>query len=119
MTNYLKLEGPSGLFVVETVFVSNLVSWIYFRLYVFPLKVIWRGTLGAGHDPDTGARTFGYTVDAPLDPGNPHHAMALYGKEYGFESSEFAWHRFRIKHGGCGLLWPVRFSSPRTNGLHQ
>ena len=35
--------------------------------------------------------------------------MALYGEEYGFDSAKFKWHRFRIKHGGCALLWYVTF----------
>lgn len=40
ITNLLKLEGARGLFIVEIVFVSNLVVWIYFRLWVFPTKII-------------------------------------------------------------------------------
>ena len=45
IANYLKLEGPAGFFVVEFLFVTNLFTWIYFRLYVFAVKVIWGGTL--------------------------------------------------------------------------
>ena len=36
----VQVEGAKGLFATEIVFVSNLVVWIYFRLYVFPTKVI-------------------------------------------------------------------------------
>ena len=36
----VQVEGAKGLFATEIVFVSNLIVWIYFRLYVFPTKVI-------------------------------------------------------------------------------
>jgi len=40
MFNYLKLENSAGMFVVETVFVGNLMSWVYWRLYTYPLHVL-------------------------------------------------------------------------------
>jgi ceramide synthetase len=104
MTNYLKLEGASGRYIVETVFVSNLVSWVYFRLWLFPTKVIWRGCLGAGHDPATGALTFGGRMDDPFDPRAPDHLAAGYAREFGAASSDFWWHRFRVQRAGCALL---------------
>lgn len=42
--NYLKLEGANSLFLVETSFVTTLVTWAVLRLYVFPAHVVW--TLG-------------------------------------------------------------------------
>mmetsp|Transcript_34569 Transcript_34569/g.68001 ORF Transcript_34569/g.68001 Transcript_34569/m.68001 type:complete len:357 (-) Transcript_34569:1302-2372(-) len=43
MANYLKLEDGHGMFVTEILFVSNLLGWIYFRLYRFPVFVIYEG----------------------------------------------------------------------------
>ena len=43
MLNYLKMEGAHGWFAVEAMFVCNLFSWAYFRLYVFPVYVVYRG----------------------------------------------------------------------------
>jgi hypothetical protein len=38
MVNYLKLEGPRGLFLSEVAYVSCVLAWIYFRLFqVSPL----------------------------------------------------------------------------------
>jgi len=41
--NYLKLTGAHGFFITELVCVANVVSWVYFRLYKFPLDVVYRG----------------------------------------------------------------------------
>jgi len=41
MFNYLKLEGTQGLFLSEIVYVGNLCSWMYWRLYIFPYYVIY------------------------------------------------------------------------------
>jgi hypothetical protein len=40
MLNYLKLEGPRGLFASEIAYVSCVLGWIYWRLYQFPFRVI-------------------------------------------------------------------------------
>lgn len=39
LLNYLKLGDPPGLYLTEICFAANLISWVYFRLYVFPFKV--------------------------------------------------------------------------------
>jgi ceramide synthetase len=44
MVNYLKLSDAAGFFITEFFFVAVLVSWAYFRLYVFPVKVIYQAT---------------------------------------------------------------------------
>jgi hypothetical protein len=41
--NYLKMEGRHGYYITELSFGCNLVSWTWYRLYVFPLFVIHRG----------------------------------------------------------------------------
>jgi len=38
--NYLKLQDAAGFFLVEGVFTCNLISWVYFRLYIFPFKIV-------------------------------------------------------------------------------
>lgn len=43
LTNYLKLTDAHGFFLVEIAFTMNLVSWFYFRLYKFPMEVIYKG----------------------------------------------------------------------------
>lgn len=34
-------QGPSRLFVVEIMFVVNLVSWVWFRVYQLPLRIVY------------------------------------------------------------------------------
>ncbi|KAF1335482.1 Longevity-assurance protein, partial [Globisporangium splendens] len=41
MANYLKLEGLRGLFVSELMFVVLLVDWSYFRIYLYPTKLLY------------------------------------------------------------------------------
>jgi len=48
--NYLKLEGPKGAFLVELAFLSNLVVWAYLRLYIFPLRIVFRGVWWGGRE---------------------------------------------------------------------
>ena len=44
LANYLKLEGPQGLFIVEVLFAFNTyVSWVYLRLYYFPYVIAYKG----------------------------------------------------------------------------
>jgi ceramide synthetase len=39
--NYLKVQGRKGFFLVEIAFVTNLVTWAYFRLYLYPTKALY------------------------------------------------------------------------------
>lgn len=41
MVNLLRLEGRPGLFLTEIVFATNIILWIYMRLFVFAKQVIW------------------------------------------------------------------------------
>jgi hypothetical protein len=41
MTNLLKLEGRQGWFASEIVYLSSVFSWIYYRLYQFPFRVMY------------------------------------------------------------------------------
>jgi len=41
ITNYLKIQGSRGLFVTELIFVGNLVTWAYFRLFLYPTKCLY------------------------------------------------------------------------------
>ncbi|OQS02487.1 hypothetical protein THRCLA_05131 [Thraustotheca clavata] len=40
MVNYLKMEDRKGWFVTEILFVITLIEWIYFRVYLFPTKLM-------------------------------------------------------------------------------
>lgn len=40
MANYLKLEGKKGFFITEGIFVVLLIDWIYFRIYMYPIKIL-------------------------------------------------------------------------------
>jgi hypothetical protein len=40
MVNYLKMEGPKGFFGVEISYVMCVLSWLYWRLYQYPFRVI-------------------------------------------------------------------------------
>lgn len=44
LVNYLKLEGPKGFFLSELAYASCVISWIYWRLYEFPFRVL-KGSL--------------------------------------------------------------------------
>lgn len=41
MANYMGWDSSSGLFIVEYTFVTSLISWAYFRLYLFPMNVLY------------------------------------------------------------------------------
>jgi len=43
MTNYLKLEDMSGMFLTEICFVTNLFTWAYYRLYILPVFIVYNG----------------------------------------------------------------------------
>lgn len=43
--NYLRLEGRSGFFLVETVYATSIAMWGYFRLYLFPVQTIYNGAM--------------------------------------------------------------------------
>ncbi|OQS02492.1 hypothetical protein THRCLA_05134 [Thraustotheca clavata] len=40
MANYMKLEGPKGLFITEILFAIVLGIWFYVRIYLYPFKLI-------------------------------------------------------------------------------
>jgi len=48
LTNYLDLAGNNGPPIVEAVFATNLVSWIYYRLWIYPMHVL-NGSFFIGH----------------------------------------------------------------------
>eukprot|EP00040_Diaphanoeca_grandis_P021463 m.114403 g.114403 ORF g.114403 m.114403 type:complete len:378 (-) comp28346_c1_seq1:401-1534(-) len=41
MFNYMQLEGPRGLFLTEIAFVTNLFTWAYIRLWIYPRYVVY------------------------------------------------------------------------------
>ncbi|RHY12119.1 hypothetical protein DYB25_003667 [Aphanomyces astaci] len=41
MANYLKLEDRKGFFLSEVLFAVMLTVWVYFRVYLFPSKLIY------------------------------------------------------------------------------
>jgi ceramide synthetase len=40
MSNYMGWEGPRHLFLTEGLFVSVIGTWFYWRLYLYPFKVV-------------------------------------------------------------------------------
>jgi hypothetical protein len=40
MANFLKLDGPRGAFISELAYVSAVVSWLYYRMYQYPFRVM-------------------------------------------------------------------------------
>ena len=40
MANYLKLEGRRGFYASEIAYAATMISWVYYRLWVFPFSVI-------------------------------------------------------------------------------
>ena len=47
MSNYLRLDGKPGLFIVELAYTMTMVMWVYFRLYLFPVYIIAQGSLAS------------------------------------------------------------------------
>lgn len=41
LTNYLKLEGRRGWFASEVTFLLMVGTWMYYRLYVFPMRIFY------------------------------------------------------------------------------
>ena len=74
ITNYLKLEGPRNFFIVEAIFVTNLIGWLRLRLYDFPKFVIWDGVLYGARDTIAHALATGYRHPsvAPFPPERLH-----------------------------------------------
>ena len=61
--NYLKLEDGHGLYITETFFVGNLVSWVYYRMYVYPLHILYHGSV-VGFFVHCGEGTPNYSAEA-------------------------------------------------------
>ncbi|KAJ0408497.1 hypothetical protein P43SY_006427 [Pythium insidiosum] len=40
MANYLKLEGVRGFFACEILYVILVIEWVYFRTYLYPVKLL-------------------------------------------------------------------------------
>ena len=74
MVNYLKLENQRGYFASEIAYVVCVLSWIYFRLYQFPFRVV-RGSL---------------TVPYTLLLRTPRESYSFLGLE--FFPSDLPWH---------------------------
>lgn len=41
MSNYLKMEGVPGLFTTEILFVTTIALWFYYRIYQYPMKLLY------------------------------------------------------------------------------
>jgi len=41
MYNYVHMYGASGFFMVEIGYITTLVTWVYWRLYQLPFKIIY------------------------------------------------------------------------------
>ena len=74
MVNYLKLENRRGLFASEIAYIVCVLSWVYFRLYEFPFRVV-RGSL---------------TVPYTLLLRTPRESYSFLGLE--FFPSDLPWH---------------------------
>jgi ceramide synthetase len=47
LSNYLSIDGPRNFFLVEVSYACAIVMWIYFRLWYFPVYIIYYGVVGA------------------------------------------------------------------------
>ena len=74
MVNYLKLENRRGFFASEIAYIVCVLSWMYFRLYQFPFRVV-RGSL---------------TVPYTLLLRTPRESYSFLGLE--FFPSDLPWH---------------------------
>jgi len=102
--NYLKCEGPKGLFALELAFAGNLVSWAYIRLWHYPRNVIWAVIYGARevmhHDLALGK----FNPALPADIGVvPNEALHLVNGRLGRPS-------YTIGAGDFNLLEDIRIN---------
>eukprot|EP00656_Telonema_subtile_P024378 TRINITY_DN2652_c0_g1_i4.p1 TRINITY_DN2652_c0_g1~~TRINITY_DN2652_c0_g1_i4.p1 ORF type:complete len:415 (-),score=86.28 TRINITY_DN2652_c0_g1_i4:239-1483(-) len=93
LTNYLKLEGSAGFFAVETSFVSCLISWMYLRLYLFPMQLVYKGGycfMCLCYDLDQVTMGCPYLSDAQLAENTEHIAYLgqTNGEEYPYPNSK-------------------------------
>ena len=72
LSNYLKLEGPRCFFGTEIAYVATVTGWMYWRLYQYPVRVIWasftgmlRVTAPSASSPHT---LFGFSFTTPDMP---------------------------------------------------
>ena len=86
ITNYMKLEGPRHLFLVELCFITNLFTWGYARLYLY-----------------------GYQAQPPASsPASPHlHwcARAHYGYQVVFVGGLIAPREMFLSPGSPNIGW--------------
>lgn len=49
LSNYLVLEGPNDCFITELSYTFAIVMWGYFRLWYFPIYIIYKGSAWVGN----------------------------------------------------------------------
>lgn len=70
MANYLKVEGVPGLFTSEILFITTIVLWFYYRIYVYPTKLLYTTLVEAREATMTMADAHDLTQFFPR-PGPP------------------------------------------------
>ena len=68
MLNYLKVQGPRGFFLVEIAFVFNLMTWAFFRLYIYPKKALFTSMFESPIELGVSPAEFAdYTIEQKID----------------------------------------------------
>merc|ERR1712146_295120 len=96
LANYLKLEGPRGLFLTEGFFLLNFITWAYLRLYVYPMHCVFNGVWYGSRE----------VITAPTAP-----QMQGYVKAMGGKANAYTWgHKpgFALADGSFDLLANIR-----------
>jgi ceramide synthetase len=70
MANYLKMEGPRGFFASEVLFAVLLVDWFYFRIYLYPTKLLYTTFVQNREASMSPENAYDYTILFP-NPGPP------------------------------------------------
>ncbi|RLN32021.1 hypothetical protein BBJ28_00017130 [Nothophytophthora sp. Chile5] len=74
MFNYLKMEGAPGLFASEISFAVTIVGWIYYRIYQYPVKLLYTTAVENREASMTMADAHDFTQLFPY-PGPPSWLM--------------------------------------------
>ncbi|CEG41745.1 lag1 longevity assurance isoform partial [Plasmopara halstedii] len=70
MANYLKMEGVPGLFTSEILFLTTITLWFYYRIYLYPTKLLYTTMVENREATMTMADAHDFTILFP-HPGPP------------------------------------------------
>jgi hypothetical protein len=78
LANYTKLSGMRGFFVTEIAYISSIVGWAYWRLWMWPTKVVY-SMIFEWHAAHAGGPDAGYPWRNLFPENMPNYVMYVFG----------------------------------------